>query len=393
LINNRGTTALNTLIQKPPLGLYIHIPWCVRKCPYCDFNSHELRDELDESAYVDALARDLSVDVAASGKRKITSIFFGGGTPSLLSADAVHAILQAVSKQLDFEPDIEITLEANPGTFEQQRFRDYRAAGVNRLSIGVQSFNDASLQRIGRIHDARQARTAVIMAVDAGFDNINLDLMFGLPGQSLKDAIEDVRTACELQPSHISHYQLTIEPNTLFYSQTPALPAADPLWNMQARCHEMLASKGYAQYEISAFAQPDRQCRHNLNYWRFGDYIGIGAGAHGKITDTDGNRIQRRWKYRQPIAYVEASRSGEFMSGESSLDETDRLFEFLLNALRLREGFSFSLFEQRTGLSRGTLLDACARVRPGLLEINPDGVSCTPLGYGFLNDVLETFLD
>jgi oxygen-independent coproporphyrinogen-3 oxidase len=352
-----------------------------------------LRGEIDESAYIDALVRDLSMDVAVSGKHTLHSIFFGGGTPSLLSADAVHSILQAVGQLLDFEVDIEITLEANPGTFEQQRFRDYRAAGVNRLSIGIQSFSDASLQRIGRIHDAQQARTAVGMAASAGFDNINLDLMFGLPGQSLQDATDDVRIACELQPSHISHYQLTIEPNTLFYTQTPVLPAADPLWEMQIRCHEVLANDGYAQYEISAFAQPDRQCRHNLNYWRFGDYLGIGAGAHGKITDAGGNRITRRWKHRQPAAYIEATRSGNFLAGENSLDDADRQFEFVLNALRLSEGFSFTQFEQSTGLGREQLLEACARVRPGLLEISGDGVTTTPLGYRFLNDVLETFLD
>jgi putative oxygen-independent coproporphyrinogen III oxidase len=380
------------LLQTPPLGLYIHIPWCVRKCPYCDFNSHELRGDIDESAYVDALSRDLAAEVEISGKRKLRSLFFGGGTPSLLSANAVHTILQRVADQLEFEPDIEITLEANPGTFEQQRFRDYRAAGVNRLSIGVQSFSDHSLQRIGRIHDARQSRAAVGMAVSAGFDNINLDLMFGLPDQSLHDAIDDVRIACELLPSHISHYQLTIEPNTLFYTQTPALPTADPLWDMQASCHDVLANNGYAQYEISAFAQADRQCRHNLNYWRYGDYLGIGAGAHGKITDVGADRIQRRWKHRQPAAYVEASRSGKFVSGENSLDEADRIFEFALNALRLREGFSFSLFERRTGIARERLLAACARLRPGLLEIRRDGVRATPLGYRFLNDVLETFL-
>ncbi len=333
------------------------------------------------------------MDVAVSGKRMLHSIFFGGGTPSLLSADAVHSILQAVGQQLDFEVDIEITLEANPGTFEQQRFSDYRAAGVNRLSIGIQSFSDASLHCIGRIHDARQARTAVDMAASAGFDNINLDLMFGLPGQSQQDAIDDVRLACELQPSHISHYQLTIEPNTLFYTQTPALPSVDPLWEMQARCHDALASNGYAQYEISAFAQPGRQCRHNLNYWHFGDYIGIGAGAHGKITDAAGDHIQRRWKHRQPTAYVEASASGKYLAGENSLDDVERLFEFLLNALRLRGGFSFTRYEQNTGLGREQLLVACARVRPGLLEISGDGVTTTALGYRFLNDVLETFLD
>ena len=332
------------------------------------------------------------MEVAVSGKRKLHSIFFGGGTPSLLSANAVHSILQSVAGQLEFEADIEITLEANPGTFEQQRFHDYRTAGVNRLSIGIQSFNDASLQRIGRIHDARQSRTALDMAARAGFDNINLDLMFGLPGQSLQDAIDDVRVACELQPSHISHYQLTIEPNTLFYTQTPVLPAADPLWEMQARCHDVLADNGYAQYEISAFAQPGRQCRHNLNYWHFGDYIGIGAGAHGKITDADGKYIQRRWKHRQPSAYVEASRSGKLPAGENQLDESDLLFEFLLNALRLREGFDFSAFEYNTGMAREKLLDACAKVSPDLLVINPDGVRCTPMGYRFLNDVLEMLL-
>jgi len=388
-----GSTELDALLQTPPLALYIHIPWCVRKCPYCDFNSHELQGEIDEAAYIDALAHDLAAEIAVSGRRKLHSLFFGGGTPSLLSADAVHSILQAVAGQLEFDAQIEITLEANPGTFEQQRFRDYRLAGVNRLSIGVQSFNDAGLQRIGRIHDAAQARAAVGIAAGAGFDNINLDLMFGLPGQSLRNAIDDVRAACELRPAHISHYQLTIEPNTLFYSRTPKLPAAGPLWEMQARCHDVLANNGYAQYEVSAFAQPQRGCRHNLNYWEFGDYIGIGAGAHGKLTDAAGNRIRRRWKQRQPAAYVAAARSGKPLAGESSLDEADRLFEFLLNALRLRAGFSFRLFEQRTGLTRERLLAACAGLRPGLLDISSDGARATPLGYRFLNDVLETFLD
>ena len=379
------------LLQTPPLSLYIHIPWCVRKCPYCDFNSHEAGQHVDEPAYVAALLADLERDLDDYAQHEIQSIFFGGGTPSLFSAKAIDDILTGVAARIAVIPECEITLEANPGTVEQSRFMDYRSAGVNRLSIGIQSFNDDSLKQLGRIHDRQQAVRAVETARNAGFDNINLDLMFGLPGQKLSDAIEDTRLACDLEPEHLSHYQLTIEPNTYFYKYTPALPDTDLIWDMQQRCHDLLQQRDYAQYEVSAFARADRQCRHNTHYWTFGDYIGIGAGAHGKSTQVQRGSISRRWKHRQPAAYIDHAMQGHACSGSGELASPDVLFEFLMNALRLRRGFSFELFEQRTGVDRQQLIETCQAIDDDLLAISDSGLAASPRGFDFLNDVLQQF--
>ena len=381
-----------TLIQTPPLSLYVHVPWCVRKCPYCDFNSHEAGVDLDESAYITALLTDLEQDIGYFSQQEIQTVFFGGGTPSLFSAESIDNILAGIARRIPLTPDCEVTLEANPGTFEQNRFTDYRSAGINRLSIGIQSFADEQLNRLGRIHDRHEAVRAIETARNAGFENINLDLMFGLPGQDLSDAVEDIRLACDLEPSHLSHYQLTIEANTYFHKHTPVLPGTELIWDMQQACHEIMQQHGYAQYEVSAFSQSDRQCRHNINYWTFGDYIGIGAGAHGKSTTTDSGVISRRWKHRQPAAYIDNATQANACSGSSELETADILFEFLMNALRLRRGFSFELFEQRTGIGRERLLDACDRVDEDLLLISETELCTSRRGFDFLNTVLEQFL-
>ena len=380
------------LMQTPPLSLYIHIPWCVRKCPYCDFNSHKAGKQLDESAYISALIADLDREIEYYTQDEIQSVFFGGGTPSLFSAESIADILAGIESKLALAPESEITLEANPGTFEQEKFTAYRSAGITRLSIGIQSFNDDALNRLGRIHDRKEAIKAIESAHAAGFDNINLDLMFGLPGQSLKDAEEDISHACDLEPAHISHYQLTIEPNTYFHKHTPVLPETDLIWDMQQRCHDRLKQREYGQYEVSAFARAGRECAHNLNYWTFGDYIGIGAGAHSKSTDVGSGSITRRWKHRQPAAYMDQAAQGNACSGGNQLDQADILFEFLLNALRLRQGFSFDLFEQRTGISRERLLTGCDRIAPELLVISETGLGTSQRGFDFLNDILEKFL-
>jgi oxygen-independent coproporphyrinogen-3 oxidase len=380
------------LLRLPPLSLYVHIPWCVRKCPYCDFNSHEAGDKLDEAAYISALMADLEQELAGSQHRQLHSIFFGGGTPSLFSAESINNIIEGISSKTSFAADIEISLEANPGTFEQQKFSDYRSAGVNRLSLGIQSFNNDKLRRLGRIHDGKEAVKAIEAAYTAGFDNINLDLMFGLPGQSMADAIEDVELACGFEPSHISHYQLTIEANTYFHKHTPVLPAADLNWDMQQHCHDSLNEQEYIQYEVSAFSKANKQCQHNMNYWSFGDYIGIGAGAHGKLTDIKNSSVQRRWKHRQPATYIKQAMLGDSCSGTNKLDQPDILFEFLMNALRLRQGFSYELFQQRTGINTERLLDACKNIDPDLLVISETGLNTSPRGFDFLNDVLAGFL-
>ena len=381
-----------TLLQQPPLSLYIHIPWCVRKCPYCDFNSHQAGEAIDERAYVNALLADFEQELELHGQQELHSLFFGGGTPSLFSAEAVNNIIEGVADRTAISARAEITLEANPGTFEQQRFADYRSAGINRLSIGIQSFNDDQLDRLGRRHNGSEAIRAIETAHTAGFDNINLDLMFGLPGQNIEQAIADARTACQFQPAHVSHYQLTIEPNTYFYKHTPTLPDIDASWEMQQRCHDTLNEHGYTRYEVSAFSKTDKHSRHNMNYWTFGDYIGIGAGAHGKLTRSGRSSIRRRWKQRQPSRYMKQATRGEACSGSSELKREDILFEFLMNALRLRKGFSYELFEQRTGISRQHLLEACSNIDDSLLVITETGVTTSRRGFDFLNEVLSNFL-
>ncbi len=378
----------------PPLSLYVHLPWCVRKCPYCDFNSHEQRGELPFAAYVDALLADLDHDLPLVWGRTIHSVFFGGGTPSLFPAEAIDAFLQAASARLRFAPNLEITLETNPGTAEHGRFEHYRGAGVNRISFGIQTFDDATLQRLGRIHDSAEAVAAIALAREAGFDNFNLDLMYALPQQTLAMAERDIERAVALQPSHISHYQLTLEPNTVFAAKPPAgIPDEDDAWEMQEHCQALLADAGYAQYEVSAYARPGRQCEHNLNYWRFGDYLGIGAGAHGKITLGAEQAILRRWKLKHPAAYLAAAGTPQAIGGDERIEPERRPFEYMLNALRLNEGFSLVQFERRTGLTRAAIADALATARGrGWLQMNGDHVVPTDLGRRFTNDVIELFL-
>ncbi|XXE71571.1 radical SAM family heme chaperone HemW [Pseudomonas sp. R1-6] len=374
----------------PPLALYIHIPWCVRKCPYCDFNSHTASPQLPEEEYVDALLADLDQDLHGVHGRPLSSIFFGGGTPSLFSAQALGRLLRGVEARIPFAPDIEITLEANPGTFEQEKFVAYRALGINRLSIGIQSFQQAKLQALGRIHNGDEAVRAAGMARQAGFDNFNLDLMHGLPDQSLEDALSDLRQAIALKPTHLSWYQLTLEPNTVFWNQPPILPEDDTLWDIQEAGQALLAEHGYAQYEVSAYAQPGRAARHNLNYWSFGDFIGIGAGAHGKLSHPDG-RIVRTWKTRLPKDYLNPAK--RFLAGEKSLANEELPFEFLMNALRLTEGVAAQLYPQRTGLSLESLADGRREAeQSGLLQVEPSRLAATERGQLFLNDLLQKFL-
>ncbi len=377
----------------PPLSLYIHLPWCVRKCPYCDFNSHEAREAVPEAAYVDALLADLESELPRVWGRRLESVFLGGGTPSLFSPEALDHLFSELRARLPWLPDMEVTLEANPGTTDAGRFRGYREAGVNRRSIGVQSFDDDQLRQLGRIHGAREARVAFEAARSAGFENSNIDLMFGLPGQTVAGALKDLAEGLALGPEHLSWYQLTLEPNTRFAAQPPVLPEEDTLWDMHTAGQEHLAEAGYTQYEVSAYARAGRPCRHNLNYWEFGDYLGIGAGAHGKISLPAEGRILRRWKHRQPRQYMEAARSGEAASGEHTLTREETVFEFMLNAMRLNQGVPLALFTERTGLAPEALEpmrgEAVAR---GLLTDDPERLEPTELGRRFLNDLQALFL-
>jgi oxygen-independent coproporphyrinogen-3 oxidase len=387
------------MLTTPPLSLYVHLPWCVRKCPYCDFNSHEAKGALPFAAYVDALVADLDFDLPLARGRTVHTVFFGGGTPSLFPPEAIDAFLQAASARLRFAPNLEITLETNPGTAEHGRFDRYRAAGVNRLSFGIQSFDDGCLQRLGRIHDSAQAEAAVKLARDAGFDNFNLDLMYALPGQTLAMAGHDIERALALQPTHISHYQLTLEPNTLFAAKPPAgIPDDDASWDIQEHCQRMLAEAGFAQYEVSAYARPDRQCAHNLNYWHFGDYLGIGAGAHGKLTlgseqaDID-RTILRRWKVKHPAAYLASAGTAAAIGGDERIEPTRRPFDYMLNALRLVDGFSLAEFEARTGLATGAIdAELHAALARGWVTRDHGRVVPTEPGRRFTNDVIGLFL-
>lgn len=374
----------------PPLALYIHIPWCVKKCPYCDFNSHAAGPTLPEQEYVDALLADLDEDLSRVHGRPLTSIFFGGGTPSLFSAKALGRLLQGVERRVAFAPDIEITLEANPGTFEQAKFKDYRSLGINRLSIGVQSFQADKLKALGRIHDGDEAVRAADMARAAGFDNFNLDLMHGLPQQSIEDALSDLRIAIAQAPTHLSWYQLTVEPNTVFWNQPPEVPEDDILWDIQEAGQALLAAEGYAQYEVSAYAQAGKAARHNLNYWTFGDFLGIGAGAHAKLSGPDGS-ISRSWKTRLPKDYLDSSK--RFSAGERPLTADELPFEFLMNVLRLTDGVASELFTQRTGLPLSLLAEARSEAQQrGLMLADPARLVATREGQLFLNDLLQHFL-
>ena len=375
-----------------PLGIYLHVPWCVKKCPYCDFNSHALKTELPEDAYVDALLDDLDSESEALGTPAVTSVFIGGGTPSLLSPDAVARLIEGIRTHIALEPGCEITLEANPGTAEAGRFEGFRQAGVNRLSIGVQSFDDALLSAIGRIHDGREARAAAEMARAAGFDSLNLDLMYALPGQSAAQALSDVESALALEPTHLSYYQLTLEPNTLFYRQPPKLPADDLAWRMSQQGIERMRARGFERYEVSAFARAGFECRHNLNYWRFGDYMGVGAGAHGKLTDIGSGKIIRSLKHRHPRAYLNAAQSRRFDLKREAVAEEVLPLEVMMNALRLVSGFDLALFPQHCGLPIGKISRVLAEAESRqLIEIRDGALKPTALGLQFLDDLLLMF--
>jgi len=381
------------MLATPPLSLYIHMPWCVRKCPYCDFNSHATDGALPERGYVEALLADLEQQAPAVEGRRIETIFIGGGTPSLFSPAAIHDLLQGVRSRIDVADDAEITMEANPGTVEIAKFRGFREAGVNRLSIGIQSFNDAHLKKLGRIHGSREARLAAEIAREAGFENFNLDLMFGLPDQTVDDALTDVKTAIGLNPTHLSFYQLTLEPNTVFHKYPPRLPEDDRIWAMQQSGQALLAEHGYGQYEVSAYAREGYRCRHNLNYWRFGDYLGIGAGAHGKITNAAGQTITRTWKIKHPQHYLEFAGLPDRQGSQATVPREDVPFEFLMNHLRLREGFAEAAFGERTGLPVAVLepeLSDC--IAAEWLERRGEVIRCTDAGWNFLDNVLQRFL-
>ena len=383
----------NPPVHPPPLSLYIHIPWCIRKCPYCDFNSHAVRGELDEAVYIDALLADLAYDLPLVASRPLQSIFIGGGTPSLFSPQSIGRLLEGVKAQIAWNEGIEITLEANPGTLEAANFAGYREAGVNRLSIGVQSFDAACLRLLGRVHGPEDAVRAMQQAKRAGYERINMDLMFGLPGQNESSARADMTTALQLDPGHISYYQLTLEPNTAFHHAPPALPEEELIWWIQQQAMAQLSGAGYQQYEISAHASKDHRCRHNLNYWTFGDYLGIGAGAHGKLTDACGG-VQRMWKWRQPGEYIEKVASGHPWQGQRSLQEQDLRLEYMMNLLRLRDGFDKALFTQRTGLLPSSLEPGLElATAKGLLEVTETQISTTALGRRYLNDLLGLFLN
>ena len=371
----------------PPLALYAHLPWCVRKCPYCDFNSHERGEALPEREYVDALVADLEALLPAVWGRRLRSVFIGGGTPSLFSPEAIDRLLAAVRARLPVEPDAEVTLEANPGTAEAGRFRGYRAAGVNRLSLGIQSFEDAKLAALGRIHSAAEARRAIEMA-QASFDNVNLDLMYGLPAQTLAEARADFRQALAFGTAHLSAYQLTLEPNTVFYRKPPPLPSHDASADMQLAVEELAGAAGFEHYETSAFARPGMRCRHNLNYWEFGDYLGLGAGAHGKLSFPD--RVTRHERAKHPREYLAAPATVQ----EKVIAPRELPFEFMLNALRLVEGVPAELFGQRTGLDASVISRRLALAQErGLIESDPRRICPTMRGRRFLNELLQQFLD
>jgi len=378
-----GEVRLNAL---PPLALYLHLPWCVRKCPYCDFNSHERSGELPEGEYVDALIADLEELLASIWGRRIVSVFIGGGTPSLFSPDSIDRLLSAMRARIAIVPDAEVTLEANPGTAEAGRFAGYRAAGVNRLSLGVQSFDDAMLGALGRIHSAAEARAAIELA-QRHFDDVNLDLMYGLPGQSLEMARADIAEAIGCRTTHLSAYQLTIEPNTAFHRRPPVLPEHDACADMQLALEEALGAAGFEHYETSAFARPGRRCRHNLNYWEFGDYAGLGAGAHGKVSFPD--RVTRHERAKQPREYLAAPGRAQLRV----VPPSELPFEFMLNALRLIEGFAPALFVERAGLPLSGIDDALSAAESrGLLSRDAQRIRPTERGRLFLNELFELFL-
>ena len=383
------------MLVPPPLSLYVHIPWCVQKCPYCDFNSHALKTELPELDYIDALIDDLETDLMAyqlvNGQRPLHSIFIGGGTPSLISPTEIGRLLAAIKTRIPFSDNIEITMEANPGTVEAGRFEGYRQAGVNRISIGIQSFQDDKLQRLGRIHGSQEAIKAIELAKSAGLNSFNTDLMHGLPDQSIADAISDLKQAIALDPPHLSWYQLTIEPNTLYYSKPPTLPDDDDLWDIFEQGHALLTEAGYQQYEISGYSKPGKQCQHNLNYWRFGDYLGIGCGAHGKISFADG-RIVRTVKVKHPRGYLQADKP--YLSEQISVVDSERPFEFFMNRFRLLEACPKQDFIDRTGLPLTTIeANIDWAIEQHYLQDSGDQWQITEHGKLFLNDLLAAFVE
>lgn len=377
------------MLELPPLSLYIHVPWCIRKCPYCDFNSKVKIGQLPEESYVDSLLNDLKSELPLVQKRNISSIFIGGGTPSLFSADSYKRILNGINDIVPIKHNAEISMEANPGTFEQNKFKGFKEAGINRLSIGIQSFDDEKLKALGRIHNAVEAIKSSQLAAEI-FTNINLDIMHGLPDQTPQQAINDLQQAITLQPTHLSWYQLTIEPDTAFYNLPPKLPPDDDLWLIQQQGQEILASAGFEQYEVSAYSKVGQRCKHNNNYWTFGDYLGIGAGAHGKITLANQDKIIRRWKHRHPDDYINPKTR---LAGEESIARTDRGFEFMLNALRLKQGVSIELLSSRTGLELNAIAKPLERARQrNLLIKSPTTICPTSEGYLFLNDLICLFM-
>jgi oxygen-independent coproporphyrinogen-3 oxidase len=379
------------LSQLPPLGVYVHLPWCIRKCPYCDFNSHEApAGGVDEAGYLDALEADLDASLPLVWGRPVQTVFIGGGTPSLFSPQGIDRLLASLRARLRVAPDAEVTMEANPGTFERERFSGFRSAGVNRLSLGVQSFDDARLAAIGRVHDAAQARAAAQAAREI-FPTFNLDLMYALPGQTLAQLHADIETALSFDPPHLSVYHLTLEPNTLFARFPPVLPDDDAAAAMQDAVEAQLANAGFEHYEISAYARPGHRAAHNLNYWTFGDYLGLGAGAHGKLSFHD--RVIRQARYRHPRRYLDGATAGNAVEVERTLSRHDLPFEFMLNALRLTQGVPASLYEERTGDSLAGVARVLGKaVDKGLLTADPTRLAATPLGLRFLNDLQEMFL-
>ncbi len=386
-----GDATLSGLTNPPPLSLYIHIPWCVKKCPYCDFNSHESRSDIPEKRYVAALIADLEQSVPRVYGRKIKSVFFGGGTPSLFSAESIDEILSAVRMLTPLEYGAEITLEANPGTVEIARFAGYKQAGINRISLGIQSFNADYLKALGRIHDDKQALVAAELALTI-FERVNLDVMYALPNQSLEHALQDARQAVALNPDHLSFYHLTLEPNTPFHRTPPSLPNDDVSADMQEQIEALLAEHGYEHYETSAFCKPKSQSRHNLNYWQFGDYLGIGAGAHSKLSYHD--KITRETRHKHPKAFMENAENGNAVDNSWLIERADLGFEFMMNALRLNDGVEVSLFQQRTGLSLQAIqAGLTAATQKGLITQDLKRIKPTALGQRYLNDLLALFLD
>ena len=380
-----------TALSNPPLALYVHFPWCVRKCPYCDFNSYSLHGELAEDRYVVALERDLESQAIEVRGREVSAIFLGGGTPSLFSPGAIARVLTAARRHLAVTVDAEVTMEANPGTLERGRFAEYRAAGLNRVSLGAQSFDARRLEKLGRIHSPEETRRAAEELHAAGLGNFNLDLMYALPEQDVAAAISDIEAALALDPAHVSHYQLTLEPGTVFAAEQPALPDDDIAAEMLTACRDRLTAAGFAQYEVSAYARPDRRCRHNLTYWTFGDYLGIGAGAHGKLSCARSGTITRTTQAREPRRYLAASPA---VPARRRIAASELPFEFMLNALRLTDGFTVDLFERRTGLAWASVAARMqALARRGLVVLEPSAARPTELGLRFLNDALLAFLE